>query len=217
MKKRVQIAIGTLGILLLVVAFSEYAQMLPLDTVSGNAEYLSKGTELMSLMGIGENVSAATVSSWCFPTSIVVNARTYRVEHSMDTDSGTFDIYSPDNSERSIASGDVVRKRNAHLARLNPFVDLAAECSVPLYNLSQIYALTPLDSLTNAFYFSCKTNYPSSRIYLVYKNIAMLMRFSNSEQDVATNKLTFVVTLMNAGLPENDRVPLTGNGGAQTP
>jgi hypothetical protein len=95
--------------------------------MSGNTEYLSKGAELMSLMSIGENVSTATVDFWCFPTTIVVNSRAYRVEYSTDADSGTFDIHTPENSDRSVASGDVVRKRNAHLARLYPFVDLAAE------------------------------------------------------------------------------------------
>ncbi len=45
----------------------------------------------------------------------------------------------------------------------------------------------------------------------------MSMKFSTSEQEIATNKLKFAAALMNAGLPENERVPLNGNGGTQSP
>ena len=217
MKGIVQIVIGTAGTLLIAAASAELAMKLPLSTLTENAEAHSKSVELMSLMGIDDNGDTARVDNWSFPTSIVFNAVHYRVDPSMTDNSGLFDICSQDNSGELVASGKMVRKQSALLARRYPFVDLAAECTVPLYNLSQMYALMPLDSSTNIFYFSCKTNYPSSRIYLVYKNIAMLMRFSTSEQEIATNKLKFAAALMNAGLPENERVPLNGNGGTQNP
>ena len=87
-------------------------------------------------------------------------------------------------------------------ARLSAFVD-ASFTSFPLELYARSLRVLPLDTSTNSVFVL------SGRGFLVHKNIVIgVMGFDTVPNNPATNELPFAVAILNAGLPESERITL---------
>ena len=85
-----------------------------------------------------------------------------------------------------------------------------ATCNVPIDVITEHVVLTPFDAHTNGFYAALNPQSRSTRSYLATKGLFMYIQG-------VSNRFDFATALLNAGLPENERVSFNGNGGTQSP
>ena len=184
------------------------AEALPVTSLTTFDAYnIGKGRQLMTLLEIPYAVSPVNMLSWNSPTSIMMNAQRFVVD--IDSKDGDYKIVSSTNSNERIAYGSVCVMNNGADARLGAFA-WVANCSVPVEGMASYVKMQTVDVHTNVFYLTYSIQSPRTPVYYVHKNVCL-------EVHAATNRLEIANALMNAGLPENERVPLNGNGGTQNP
>lgn len=161
----------------------------------------------MSHFHIGDGHGDKLASKWSFTTSLVVNAETYLL--SGTDDEGWFTVKEGTNSTSYMVEGRIVRTPDVQTARRKVFAHLAT-CSLPVDTIAENVVLTPFDAHTNGFYAALIPQSWSTRSYLASKGLFMYI-------EGVSNRFDFATAILNAGLPENERVPLNGNGGTQNP
>lgn len=166
-----------------------------------------KGDMLMSYFHIGDGHDDKLASEWRFPTSLVVNAETYLL--SGTDDDGCFTVKDETNSTSYVVEGRIMRTPDVQTARRRVFAHLAT-CNLPVDTIAEHIVLTPFDTHTNGFYAALNPQSRSTRSYLASKGLFMYI-------EGVSNRFDFAIALLNAGLPENERVPLNVNGGTQSP
>lgn len=177
--------------------------------ITGNTRAIANGRNLMSMMGVPDAADVGKVGTWSLPTSLVVNAQTYRVNVD-DISCGEFKICTQKDAADPLVWGSVIMETSALNARRIPFAGFATYSSASMYSICRSIEVMPIGNTTNMLYVSYKRNRVGASSYLVHKNLLISMRG-------ITNRFDFAVALLNAGLPENERVPLNGNGGTQNP
>ena len=167
-----------------------------------------RGCRLMSLKGIPDGDVTLVCTNWICPTSIVVNAVRYDIATNIWDDEVKFSVVTTNVPSETIARGSVEKKENGFEARLSAFMDMSfTSMQLDVYALGVV--VQPLDSPTNMMFLTNIGNSPRQWHHLAYKDMHLryhVMRTAYSSP--ATNALAFAAAIINAGLPENERIPL---------
>jgi len=167
-----------------------------------------RGHRLMSLKGIPDGDVTLVCTNWACPTSIVVNAVGYSVVTNGRDDSFKFKIMTTNSMPEEIAYGFVKMEANGREARLSAFV-ARSYTSMILDRFAQGIKVHPIDPVTNMMFVTDVDYDPNTQQQLVYKNIHVSYEFMNTVlSNPATNALAFTAAIINAGLPEAERIPL---------
>lgn len=166
------------------------------------ADYLDNGKQLMALKGVPDGDETLVCTNWVCPTSIVVNAQQYLLETNKCLSLTYFKVMTTNDPPEKVASGNIEVKANGKSARCVAFAH-KAQVSLSLSDYAPRVVVHGIGSATNMLFV---TSRPSRHGYvarseLVYKNIALEIR-------APTNAVDFAAAIINAGLPENERVPL---------
>ena len=153
------------------------------------------GIELMQLMSVSDGDAILHYSDWSFPTSIVVNAVRYLVETGLVN---TFDIVLADNCHSNVADGYVGIKENEKEARIAAFAEMGSG-SIAINQYRNPYVFS--SPLTGLWRLGLTNHVEWTHEAFVSRNVAIIIR-------TATNGMDFAASLLNAGLPENERIPL---------
>ena len=154
-----------------------------------------EGIELMQLMSVSDGDAILHYSDWSFPTSIVVNAVRYLVETGLVN---TFDIVLADNCHSNVADGYVGIKENEKEARIAAFAEMGSG-SIAITQYRNPYVFS--SPLTGLWRLGLTNHVEWTHEAFVSRNVAIIIR-------TATNGMDFAASLLNAGLPENERIPL---------
>ena len=168
---------------------------------SGQARsgFYERGDLLMSYFQIGDGAGERLASEW--------NAQRYILAGT--DDDGFFTVKSESNSTSHEVRGKIIRTPDVQTARRIVFAYLAT-CNVPIDVIAEHVVLTPFDANTNGFYAALNPQSRSTRSYLATKGLFMYIQG-------VSNRFDFATALLNAGLPENERVSFNGNGWTQSP
>ena len=154
------------------------------------------GRHLMALMGVPHADETALCENWMLPTNIIVNGQSY----SVITDSFEYIhvVLSAGPSDES-ARGRLFQFSDAREARISGFMQRIT--TLGAVNEALNLSVVNLDPATNMMFLCSKRGSPSRRDVLIYKNLVLHMY-------APTNAPFFAAEIINAGLPENERVPL---------
>ena len=161
-----------------------------------------RGYRLMSLKGIPDGDETLVCTNWVCPTSIVVNAQQYLVEAfswSSVPNYRSFRVMTTNDPPTRVAYGDIDVGLNEKVARQLAFGNCAIT-SLSLSDYASRLIVRGLDSSTNALVIINRLH-PSDKCDIVYKNIIFTTR-------APTNAFEFALEIINAGLPEEERIPL---------
>ena len=167
---------------------------LPEDTLRD-----SSGHELMSALAVPAGDESLVFSSWSYPTSIVVKAIPYNVDVKW-LDRGC-NVFSTNDLSKPVADIFVMRMPNENIARLHVFGNISLGCSLMTATLAEKLSVEYLDPATNTLFVSWRNQSRHRKSYLISKNLVLGVI-------APTNAVDFAVALLNAGLPENERIPV---------
>lgn len=163
--------------------------------------FLNDGKILMDIKGITDESATLVCTNWNCPTSIVVNA----VQYSVVTDEWmgviSVDIMTPNRPESQRGHLKIYRDPNAWEARRSVFAGLVqSDCLRPA-DFAPHITIRNLDTMTNMMLVSNIHHGGTNKQFVVYKNLTVCA-------DAPTNAVDFAVEIINAGLPEAERIPL---------
>ncbi len=167
------------------------------------ADYLNNGKQLMALKGIPEGDETLVCTNWVCPTSIVVNAQQYIVETNKCLSLTYFKVLTTNDPPVEVASGDIEVEANGKVARCVVFAH-RAQASICFSDQAPSVVVQGIGSATNMLFVTYAA-YPQDLVqkgYLVYKNFTL-------EVHAPTNAVDFAAAIINAGLPEEERIPLS--------
>ena len=170
---------------------------LPVTEMPDDNLLISFGQGLMAALDVPEGDESQFFSWWNYPTSIIVRTIPYRIDVTW-LESGC-KVYSTNDISHPLADVVVTRMSNGKNARLYGFGCIALGCSLPTESLVRRLSVEYLDPATNLLFVSRKRYDPNRVNFLISKNIIVGVR-------CATNALDFAVAILNAGLPENERI-----------
>jgi len=154
------------------------------------------GIELMQLMSVSDGDASLHYSDWSFPTSIVVNAVRYLVETGLVN---TFDIVQADNCHSNVADGYVDIKENEKEARIAAFAEMGSGSIVITQDRNPYVFSSPL---TGLWRLGLTNHVERTHEAFVSRNVTIVLWAATNGTDLAT-------ALLNAGLPEAERIPVT--------
>ena len=170
--------------------------------------FLNDGRWLMELKGIPDGDETLVCTNWSCPTSIVVNAVRYDVLTNKWNSTIDFSIMTTNVPPIKIAQGSIDEMANGKKARLVAFSNFA-QVSMYLPNYACDVVVQSIDPTTNMLFMSHVEDDPQSWRQLVYKNLCVRHIVTTiATNSVATNALVFTSELINAGLPENERIAM---------
>ena len=161
------------------------------------ADFLNDGKWLMALKGIPDGDETLVCTNWTCPTSIVVNAEQYSVMTNMGRWGMRFKVMTTNVPPLKVADGNIQIATNAATARLVTFAN-CANTSLYLPDYALGVSVQSLDVATNVMAIT-RYSHPSDESDLICKNIMLKMY-------AQTNAVDFAVAILNAGLPENERI-----------
>ena len=163
-------------------------------------QFLNDGRWLMELKGIPAGDETLVCTNWACPTSIVVDAKQYSVATNMGRRVMHFSVMTTNVPPLKVANGYIDMATNGTMARLVAFANWA-QTSIYLPDYARGVAVQDIGPSTNMLFVT--DAFPISNEiqmgYLTYKNIML-------EVHAPTNALDFAVAIINAGLPEGERI-----------
>ena len=183
----------------------EFVYRLPPITHSTREEryerFLNDGKKLMDIKGIPDESDTLVCTNWACPTSIVVNA----VRYSLATDEWagviSADIMTTDLSSAKRGRIRIYRESNAKEARRSVFASYNQSTSLSAATVASFVGAYNLDPATNMLVVSDTRHGGTNKLFVVYKNLAV-------RAYAPTNAVDFAAEIINAGLPEDDRIIL---------
>jgi len=166
------------------------------------ADYLRNGKWLMELKGIPDGDETLVCTNWVCPTSIVVNAEQYLVVTNKCLTLTYFKVLTTNEPPVKVASGDIEMLANGKIARCTAFAH-RAQTSFYLPDYARGVAVQCIGEATNLL-FVTYSSFPPDEMpmgNLAFKNMAL-------EINAPTNPVAFAAAIINAGLPEEERIPL---------
>ena len=133
------------------------------------------------------------------PTNIFVGGKSYSVTTDMFE---CIHVVSPTNAQSEFASGRLDWCANGREARIHGFAQRVAGTSLGTVNHALNLSVINLDTATNMMFICSPPGPPCQRDVLIYKNMVLHMY-------APTNAASFAAEIINEGLPEEDRIPLT--------
>ncbi len=168
----------------------------------------NRGLQLMQYAGVASGNETIICTNWTCPTSIIVNLECYNVVTNWWRGLIEYDILTTNQPQLKVACGKIVLSNNEQEARLDAFTSEAAT-SMDLSIYAHGLVVQSVDSNTNMMFLTNAHYKPTDIRQLLYKNIRIKYEVANTATNtVATNALAFTSELINAGLPEEDRIPL---------
>ena len=166
------------------------------------ADYLRNGKWLMELKGIPDGDETLVCTNWVCPTSIVVNAEQYLVETNKCLTLTYFKVLTTNEPPVKVASGDIEMQSDGKVARCTAFAH-RAQTSLYLPDYAHGVTVQVIGSESNMLFVSYRSLRPGKmqKGHLAYKNITL-------EVNAPTNAVDFAAAIINAGLPEEERIPL---------
>ena len=166
------------------------------NDVAATQDWRLSGIELMHLKNIEEGDAELRYSHWTAPTSIVVNTISYNVTTGVCS---SFSVLSVDATMPFSADGFLVEKDNEKEARIAAFAEIAGSSSFTIDIVSARYAVNQIgnDLLRIA------SIEPQSGEDEIYQSKNIFVRIN-----APSNALDFAVAILNAGLPEAERIVL---------
>lgn len=162
----------------------------------------------MALKCVPDGDATLVCTNWICPTSIVVNTMRYNMTTNLWDGRIEFGITTTNRPAIRLASGEITLKENAYDARLSLFSELSCT-SMALQKYAQMILVMPIDGSTNMMFVTDADYDLDAKHRLVYKNIFIQYEVaSGAITSPATNALAFTAALINAGLPEDERIPL---------
>ena len=163
--------------------------------------FLNEGKSLMDIKGIPDESATLVCTNWVCPTSIVVNA----IHYNLVTDEWigviSADVMTTNVPQVKKAHVKIYRDPNAKEARRSVFAGLVqSDCLMPADFAPYIVA-NNLDPMTNMMYVTDIHFGGTNEQYVLYRNLTV-------EASAPTNAVDFAVAIINAGLPENERIVL---------
>lgn len=156
---------------------------------------INNGRKLMQLMNVSDGDESLRYTDWAFPTSIVVNAVMYHVETGLVN---TFDIVLADNCHSNVADGYVQIKESERDARLSAFAEMGSG-SIAITQYRNPYVFS--SPLTGLWRLGLTNHVERTHEAFVSRNVTIVLW-------AVTNGIDFATALLNAGLPEAERIPL---------
>lgn len=154
------------------------------------------GIELMQAMNVPDGSLTVQYSGWSFPTSVVIGASSYQV---VTGELNSFTIKNFADPQTKLAKGFVQVEANEKEARIAAFVDVASSTSFPFDWVARAFSFTPV--MPGVMRLGLTNQTSNADEVFVNKNLAVFIR-------AASNGVTIATSLINAGLPENERIPL---------
>ena len=173
------------------------AEPLPMNAkVIANSVIVDRGMEIARLRGLETITNGLTFSTWSFPRSIDVNGENYGVCN----DEGVFSITSHTNSTIRLAVGSVSRVKDCQTAVTCGLGTLSVN-NMNVWSAASTIGITCYSVGSNKVYHarSCGSRFND---VLICRNI-----FIRITSDHLTNNVDFAMSLLNAGLPESERLP----------
>ena len=167
------------------------------DDLYGNGWLVERGRRMMVALNIDDGVVGTRLPRWEFPVSLTVNGISYDV-NGMDT-SGFFDIHPTTNRNESVVSGRIHCLSDEYRARIC-CCGRRAMSAMSFAAILRNTKVETINSMTNAWRFSSNAGHQSAQEILLYKNMFLTYRG-------VSNKVDFAIALLNAGLPETERLP----------
>lgn len=163
--------------------------------------FLNAGKQLMDLKGVSDGDETLFCTNWTCPTSMVVNAMHYNIVTEAWESVISADIMTTNAPEEKVTNVRIYRKQNAKDARRSVFATLAqSDCLMPVDFAPYIF-IHDLDPMTNMMVVSKTYNGVTNKQVVIYKDIVVF-------HESPSNSVDFAVEIINAGLPEEERIPL---------
>lgn len=165
------------------------------------ADFMENGKWLMDLKGIPDGDETLVCTNWVCPTSIVVNAEQYLVETNKCLTLTYFKVLTTNEPPVKVASGDIEMQSDGKVARCTAFAH-RAQTSLYLPDYAHGVTVQVIGSESNMLFVSYRSLRPGKmqKGHLAYKNITL-------EVNAPTNAVDFAAAIINAGLPEEERIP----------
>ena len=159
----------------------------------------SRGQELMSALAVPEGDESQAFASWSYPTSIVIRSIPYQID--VEWHNIGCKVFSTNNLSEPVAEASMKQTGNGKKARAYGLGGIAVGCSLMTETLANKLSVAYLDPATNTLFVSWKSQDYRHKNYLICKNLILGIR-------AHTNALDFAVAILNAGLPEAERIVL---------
>lgn len=173
------------------------AEPLPMNAkVTANSVIVDRGMEIARLKGLGTITNGLTFSIWSFPHSIDVNGENYGVCN----DEGVFSITSHTNSAIRLAVGSVSRVKDCQTAVTCGLGSLSMN-NMNVWSAANTIGITCFSLGSNTVYHA-RSHGNRFNDVLICRNI--FVRITSGH---LTNNVDFAMALLNAGLPESERLP----------
>ena len=157
-----------------------------------------KARHVMALMGVPHGDEMVICESWMMPTNVILQGKSYSVV----TDEFDYvHVTSPTNSSIEFARGRLLCFINGKEARIGGFMERVATTPHSAITAALNISVSNLDPATNMMFLCSKDGRPSRRDVLIYKNLVLRLY-------APTNAPLFAATIINEGLPEEERIPL---------
>jgi len=166
------------------------------DDLYGNAILTMRGRRLMECLEMEDGVVGRHVSQWHFPTSVVVRGVSYAVK-GVDSN-GKFSMSPETNRNEKTIYGRIHCMSDEYHARISAY-GLWAMDNRSVHELATATRVKILDNGTNVWFIS-DFDYPANQELVLFKNV--FLSYAG-----VSNKLDFAISLLNAGLPEVERLP----------
>jgi len=173
------------------------ADSLPVNNrVVSNPIVTERGAEIMRLKGIENAIGGRLFLTWDFPSAIEVRGETYHVS----SDSGIFTIASSTDLSKRIIVGSVSRVNDSRTAMICGLGSLSMN-NMNVGSVANLIGISRFTAGSNTVYHAhwCGSRYNDA---LICNNMYVRMNSTS-----VTNGFDFAVSLLNAGLPESDRLP----------
>jgi len=170
------------------------------------SDFLNDGKWLMELKGIPDGDETLVCTNWVCPTSIVVNAEQYSVMTNLNLLGISFKVMTTNEPPLNVAYGDIDVAAHGKKARLVSFSN-RAQTSFYLPDYARGVAVQDIGPASNMLFLTYTSFLPDDipEGDLTYKNIILKVY-------APTNAVDFAVAIINAGLPENERIAVTPEG-----
>ena len=158
-----------------------------------------RSRHLMMLMGIPQGDISVACTNWFMPTNIGVNG--VLCGANLD-DQGRFEIHTVANVQQRVASGRLYKYSNGKEARIEGFLTYLRDVRKDQVGAAFGLSVNNVDPATNMIFLCANKEVSPQSDVLIYKNIVLHMH-------AETNALMFASEIINAGLPEEERIPLS--------
>ncbi len=158
-----------------------------------------RSRHLMMLMGVPPGDESAVCTNWFRPTNICLNETSYAVNHNGDN---SFEIYLASNMQQRVAHGWCYTFNNGKAARVEGFLTYLQAVGRGQIETAMALSVNNIDAATNMMFLCSKNEFPRTCEVLIYKNIVLRMC-------APTNVVAFAAEIINAGLPESERIEVT--------